>query len=79
MSHRLKIHSLRDLNATCTCGQWELSATTTNSETNAKIITRAREQFRRHIHQLCLKCRRPPRGPIRTEYFATDVGRKADL
>lgn len=57
--HRLIVHSLRPARASCTCGHWEYTGTTTDYETNQEIRQQIGEQFDQHIHRLCLQCRKP--------------------
>ena len=59
-AHKLKIESLRDLVATCTCGKWHLAKPTSDRESNAAIKAWAEAQFRRHIHTLVKLCYKPP-------------------
>jgi len=54
--HRLKIDSLRDLHAHCTCGGWSMSYTTTSRDTSAELRSHAYESFRRHLHGLIATC-----------------------
>jgi len=60
--HRLKIDSLRDLQARCTCGGWSMSYTTTDRDTSAELRRHAHESHRRHIRGLLMLCRRPRNG-----------------
>ncbi len=46
--HKLKIESLRDCRARCTCGRWSYVATSTNGETNEELHEMIDTQFEFH-------------------------------
>lgn len=46
--HRLKIHSLRDINATCSCGKWSLTGTTSDRDEDDSLRIRVLSQFHQH-------------------------------
>jgi hypothetical protein len=52
VSHRLVIESLRDLQAKCTCGRWNMSAPTSDRDTEDEIRVRAEDQFQQHLRGL---------------------------
>jgi len=56
--HNLRIKSLRDIDAECTCGRWNMSGTTTDDMTDEHIRQRIEENFRSHAEHAS---RRDPR------------------
>ncbi len=48
-SHRLIIKSLRDLMACCACGNWELTRTTTDCESDQELKDQAYRSWFIHL------------------------------
>lgn len=56
--HHLIIHSLYDLQATCSCSRWSLTRTTHPPETDSQLRELAHGEWRLHL--------RPPSSPFQT-------------
>lgn len=46
--HGLTLWSLRDLHATCSCGEWSYARTTTEDEKDEALRATIKEEFQRH-------------------------------
>lgn len=54
--HRLIIHSLHDLHATCSCGRWSLTRTTHPPDTDSQLRQLAHGEWHLHLSATIITC-----------------------
>jgi hypothetical protein len=54
-SHCLRIHSLRDIIVSCSCGKWHYIGTTTSHDTDAELKQRIEEEYLKHCARHCIE------------------------
>jgi hypothetical protein len=50
--HVLQIHSLKNLDADCTCGSWSIACAAFNHQDVSEIRDRARREFQAHLNNV---------------------------